>query len=173
MKRWMGVFGVCALVCMAPIAAATAQTADEVDTVQQASVDTYAAYRLVVQNQSIETLDLPAPAHSRDGVVMVPLRRTAEALGYTVTWDGEMNRTKLDMSIAYMFFSPGMKDYERMGKLRHININHIYEFGAPPELIEGVLYVPAEVFTAFFNDVSVEGNEVSILPQVAYPQADI
>ena len=169
MKPWIRVTVISA-VCAAftfPISLAADDTVTPVPT-SKTSVSTYAAYHLLVQGRAVDTSDLPAPAHNKDGVVMVPLRRTAEALGYTVMWDKDTNQTRLDMSIAYMYFSPGMKDYERMGKLKVININHIYEFGAPPELIEGVLYVPAEVFTAFYNDVSIAGNEVTILPQVSY-----
>lgn len=166
MKGWLSRILVSASLCMIPVAGMAADSTPV--TGSTTSVATYAAYHLLVQGRAVDTSDLPAPAHNKDGVVMVPLRRTAEALGYTVAWDQNTKQTKVDMSIAYMYFAPKMKDYERIGKLRNININHMYEFGASPELIEGVLYVPAEVFTAFYNDVSIAGNEVSILPQVSY-----
>lgn len=169
MKKWVTAFGLGTLVLMGSLSGAAANTVPlPVVTTQPAAINSYAAYRLIVSGKAVDTSDLPAPVHNKEGVVMVPLRRTAESLGYTVTWDEAAQRTRVDMSIAYMDFAPAMKDYERIGKLKHININYLYDFGAPPELIEGVLYVPADVFTAFYNDVSVEGNAVSILPQVSY-----
>lgn len=149
-----------------PVVAAT-PTASAV-TAQHLEIRSHAAYHLVVNKETVDTSDLPAPAHMKDGVLMVPLRRTAEALGYTVTWDDVAKQTRVDMSIAYMYFTPGMTEYERIGTLKVININHLYDFKGTPELIEGVLYVPAEVFTAFYNDVSVAGNVLSISPQVSY-----
>lgn len=171
MKKWVAAFGLAVTVLGGSLSGAAADVEVvplPVVTNQAAEINSYAAYRLIVSGKAVDTSDLPAPVHNKNGVVMVPLRRTAEALGYTVTWDAAARRTRVDMSIAYMYFTPGMKEYERIGKLKNININYLYEFGAPPELIEGVLYVPAKVFTAFYNDVSVAGNAVSILPQVSY-----
>lgn len=130
--------------------------------------DEYAAYVVTVRGQQEKADDLPVRAYEKNHTVMIPLRRTAEALGYTVVWDEQLKRAKLEMGIAYMFFTPGMNTYERIGKLKHINLQYAYEFAAAPELIGGIMYVPAEVFTAFFNDVSIEGSKVVIAPQMAY-----
>lgn len=169
MKRWMAAIIAGTIIVSAPVVGTAADPAAQpIVTISHTSIDSYTAYHLVVNGKALTTTDLPAPAHNKNGIVMVPLRRTAEALGYTVTWDEALQRTRLDMSIASMEFYPEMKDYERLGKLKHINLNHLYDFKAQPEFIEGVLYVPADVFTAFLNDVTVEGNTVSIAPQVSY-----
>ena len=53
-----------------------------------------AAYEVSADGKVIDfAKDAP---FEENGTVMVPVRKTAEALGFTVTWDGEHNGVKLD-----------------------------------------------------------------------------
>ena len=47
------------------------------------------AYTLTVNGADIDLSDLPRAIYESDGHIMIPLRKTAEALGYRVEWDAE------------------------------------------------------------------------------------
>lgn len=126
------------------------------------------SYHIMVSGKPLNAAGLAAPAYSADGVIMVPLRRTAEQLGYTVTWDDTEQAARVDMSIAFMYFYPGSDWYYRIGTLKTIGLNASYQYGVGPFITDGRIYVPAKVFEAFFNDVAVSDSNASIAPQMAH-----
>ena len=67
-----------------------------------------------------------------------------------------------------MHLYPGVDMYERIGSLKTVNLNHIYQYGIGPENVDGMLYVPAKLFEAFFNDVFIEEGSLIIAPQEVY-----
>lgn len=123
--------------------------------------------------QSKSQIPLTETVYEKHGVMMVPLRPVAERLGYTVDWDNETQCAYIGMNIAYMYVYPGVDMYERIGSLKTINLNHIYQYGTGPENIDGVLYVPAQLFEAFFNDVFIEDYSLVIAPQESYVQGGL
>ena len=104
------------------------------------------------------SLTLPAAAEEvtvsgARAVTMVPLRAVAEALGYTVTWDGSLHGARLVRGDREAVLVLGMgyatlTDHADsgdpvMGKLLSLD-------AAPAMLEKGVMYVPAD----FFNDLT-------------------
>ncbi len=116
--------------------------------------------------------EIMVDAYEQNGIVMVPLRQTADMLGYAVAWDAEANCAVIETGAAYMNIYPGVDMYERMGTLKSVNINRIYQFGAGPRSIGGILYVPVQLFEAFYNDVYAEGGGTVISPLEMYIPAD-
>ena len=122
---------------------------------------------IYVENRKLDTAGLPAPAFKKGRTVLLPLRKVADALGYTLTWLPEKRTARMDMSIASMDFQDGVSTYRRRGKLQIIDLDQTFTYGAAPEILDGVTYVPADVFAAFFNDVAVSGDTVRITVQKA------
>ncbi|MCH3949848.1 MAG: copper amine oxidase N-terminal domain-containing protein [Acidaminococcus sp.] len=122
---------------------------------------------LYVEGKKLDTTGLPAAALKQNKTVLIPLRKVSDALGYTLTWIPEKTTARMDMSIASMDFKNGVNEYKRQGKLKAINLDQTFKYDAAPEIINGVTYVPADVFGAFFNDVSVADKTVKITVQKA------
>ena len=89
---------------------------------------------LVVENKII---DAPAAYNSEDNHVMVPLRAIAEALGFNVAWNGEMQLVMLGDSFTVTI---GKDAYIDMSRDEPIAL------GAAPELVEGRTFVPLQFF---------------------------
>ena len=124
-------------------------------------------YTILIGRNSAQT-PLTAAVYEKNGVLMVPLRPVAEQLGYTVAWDDEDQCAYIEMNTVYMHLYPRVDMYERIGSLKTVNLNHIYQYGIGPENVEGMLYVPAKLFEAFFNDVFIEEGSLVIAPQEVY-----
>ena len=99
-----------------------------------------------------------------NNVVMIPLRKVAEQLGYTVTWDPDDQSVRVEMNIAYIIVKPGEDWYERIGTIKKVNLNHIFQYGAGPVNVNGTMYVPAQLFEAFYNSVTITPQAVTITP---------
>ncbi|HIY39166.1 MAG TPA: copper amine oxidase N-terminal domain-containing protein [Candidatus Agathobaculum merdigallinarum] len=82
-----------------------------------------------------------AEGRIENGVAMVPVRKVAEALGYTVTWNGAEQSVRLARDDAEMTIQLG-EDRYAFG-----NAREGLSFGAASYVINGVSWVPAEVFT--------------------------
>lgn len=54
------------------------------------------AYTLTVNGTDIDLSDLPRAIYESDGHIMIPLRKTAEALRYRVEWDAETGNITVD-----------------------------------------------------------------------------
>ncbi len=87
-----------------------------------------------------------------DDVEMVPLRETAESLGYTVTWNAEAKRVELVKGPHYTYVIAGENAYifARMAP---------FELSTAPVIEEGRLHVPVEFFPAVLK-VDQQGEEV-------------
>ena len=118
------------------------------------------------------SLTLPAAAEEvtvsgARAVTMVPLRAVAEALGYTVTWDGSLHGARLVRGDREAVLVLGMgyatlTDHADsgdpvMGKLLSLD-------AAPAMLEKGVMYVPVNFFNGLEGRtcVTVSGGAVSV-----------
>jgi len=81
-------------------------------------------------------IEAPAVFDNEDGIVMVPLRAVAEALGYKVTWDAVLGGVRLGVAIHLW---PGSTEVH-VSKMAPINIS------AAPVVIGNTTYVPLEFF---------------------------
>ena len=89
---------------------------------------------IYVENRKLDTAGLPAPAFKKGRTVLLPLRKVADALGYTLTWLPEKRTARMDMSIASMDFQDGVSTYRRRGKLQIIDLDQTFTYGAAPEI---------------------------------------
>ena len=96
---------------------------------------------LVVENTTIVA---PLPFVDENGVVMVPLRAVAEALGYTVGWDDRTGTVTVGIA---MTLTIG-QDYYTFAKMAPI------ELGTAPVIVEGRTFVPLH----FFREVMGQSN---------------
>jgi hypothetical protein len=105
---------------------------------------------IIVNDVKIDAPD----AYQKDSVVMVPLRAIAEALGFTVQWEGSTQSIMLNNSIS---LSIG-KDYYTFARMAPI------ELGTAPELKNGHTYVPLQFFTgvAGLNNAYVFEGQIVI-----------
>lgn len=84
-----------------------------------------------------DKINAPAPYVNAEGVVMVPVRAIAEAMGYKVSWDSATEGVWLNNVIS---LSLG-KDYYTFGRMAPI------ELGTAPALTDSHTYVPLSFFT--------------------------
>lgn len=76
------------------------------------------------------------------GTKLVPVREVSDLLGYTVAWDKTTRSVTVSDGSTTVGFAAGKDAYTVGGSTKTL--------GAAPELIDGVQYVPVEVFSAFF-----------------------
>lgn len=100
-----------------------------------------ASMDIVVNNQKINA---PAAYRNAEGITMVPVRAIAEALDFSVTWEGKTQSVRIGMG---MSLTIGVDYYTYM------RTAPIY-LGAAPELVNGVTYVPLN----FFSEVARMNN---------------
>lgn len=106
---------------------------------------------IIVDGQAIEA---PAAYLSENGVVMVPIRAIAEALGYEVGWTNETRGISLGKAISLQV---GKDDYI-FAKMAPIKL------GTAPIIVEGNTYVPLSFFTdvAQSSEAYVNNTEIII-----------
>ncbi len=125
---------------------------------------------IMVEEQSLElfindqVLALPKDTKgafsNKDGIVMVPLRAVAEALGYQVTWDGEKQLVEILKGAQWTTVTIG-KDAYFFGRRAHMPL------GKAPEIIGDRTYVPADFLIEILHqDVSLEDGAIKINQKV-------
>jgi len=95
---------------------------------------------------TVNDIRIPAPPAqlSAEGNVMLPLRATAEALGFEVVWIGATQSVIVVGQVQIW-----------IGETRHISgDNFLGDFGPPPTLINSVTYVPITFFSHVLNGFS-------------------
>jgi hypothetical protein len=92
-----------------------------------------------------EIIEAPAPYVNADGVVMVPIRAIAEALGYEVTWNHDERGVRLSVAINLWI----NRDEYHVGRMAPI------ELGTAPELTNGHTYVPMTFFRYVVSNVDI------------------
>jgi len=110
---------------------------------------------IIVENKKIEA---PAAYESNQGVVMVPLRAIAEALGYEVVWNNETQSVMVGKDI---FLTIG-KDGYTVGE-------DIIKLGAAPELTEERTFVPL----SFFKNVMKMNNAYVFEGQIVIDNEEV
>ena len=126
------------------------------------------SYSLKVNGQTPDLSDLPRPIYEEDGSVMIPLRKTAEALGLTVAWRADLHAAQVEDSVQSALVQDGSAAADFTGKLTVINLTREETMPAAARIFQGYTYVPASYFEWFFNDVTVSGTAVSVDPIVYY-----
>ncbi len=121
--------------------------------------------QLVVNGKILDTTGLPFPWIKERGVVLVPARRVAESLGYTVSWNEETQTVRIEDSIQQIDLIPGERIGVFQGKLENISLTRREEMQEAPRLVGDYLYVPVTLFRRFFNDIKISNDRISITVQ--------
>lgn len=85
------------------------------------------------------------------GVEMVSLREVSEKLGFTVTWNTKENTIYLDDGVMNTTLTVGVDSYYAASSTA-IGMSAPQSFGSGPLLIDGKVYVPAEMFRALLGN---------------------
>ena len=100
-------------------------------------------------------------------VLMVPLRKISETLGYKVEWDEKTGAVTVDDEyIQKATLYDKCKDIAFEGRLKVIDMSRVIESSADTIIINGCTFVPLEFFGEFFNDTQINGRSVYISPQM-------
>ena len=105
---------------------------------------------IIVQGKKLNTL---AAYTNNNGVVMVPLRSVADALGFEVVWEGKSETIRVGMAATLTMG----KDYYTFAKMAPIKL------GTTPELIKGTTFVPLDFFTEVLQMDQAEVSEGQIV----------
>ena len=93
----------------------------------------------------------------------------AETLGYSAEWDSASTTAVIDDGyIQKATLTAGSTTAVFEGKLKMLNMSREAELTVKPVVVEGVLYVPADFFTEFLNDVEYGEGIVTIAPSMNY-----
>lgn len=137
MKKFVRAFVVMAVCLMASAPACMAYGAD--------------VNNLVINDQTVEKNVYV----SEDGYVMLPLRATAQLLGYEVTWNSIDSSAKLVKGPQWLKVPVDRDEYN----FARMNV----KLGKAPEMINYEVYVPADFFTKIVGaEVDFDGTSVVI-----------
>ena len=95
------------------------------------------AYTLTVNGTEIDLSDLPRAIYESDGHIMIPLRKTAEALGYRVEWDAETGNITVDDYIQGALLHSGTAKAVFTGHLKVIDMSREVENSAETVIYDG------------------------------------
>lgn len=148
--------------CVVTVAGALCASATKVSAAASTS-----AYTLTVNGKEIQTSKTGLMPFEHKGTVLVPLRATAESLGYEVSWIAADKAIRVEDRIQSVTVKNGSTLAKFTGKLKVINLTQDVELPEPVQSKKGVTYVPASFFEPFFNEVVVKEGNVSISAQMS------
>lgn len=96
-----------------------------------------------------------AQGRVESGVAMVPLRKVAEALGFTVTWNGEEESAHLTNGKVQTTVFIGEDSYF-MASAQAIGMSAPQSLGAAAYEVNGTSWAPAELFTLLLGQDAVQ-----------------
>ncbi|MCR4601087.1 MAG: copper amine oxidase N-terminal domain-containing protein [Clostridia bacterium] len=113
-----------------------------------------------------KALDLQAvgpDVYAKNGNLMIPLRAVAEALGYKVEWDNEDRSAELTNEQFGMKIYIGKDSYARYTTvLDAVGMTAPQSFGAAPELVNSVTFVPAKAFELLYYVVEENSSDMGV-----------
>lgn len=117
------------------------------------------AWTLEVEGKAVELQGkLPYQAGEH---LMVPLRAVAEALGYTVEWDGATHSIVLENGVYNTKVTIGEDRYFRANS-KMPGMTALQNYGQAPELKNDTTFVPTELWKLLNCTVKVEESNISI-----------
>lgn len=124
---------------------------------------------LTVNGSLVDLSQAPLASYvQEDGTVMLPLWLTAQALGYTVTWQPEQGGVRVENDQTAMDLLFGADSYCRYSKTS-LGMTAPQHYGWGPEVIQGRTYVPAEMFSLLFCTVEEADGAVTLTAQAQIP----
>jgi Copper amine oxidase N-terminal domain len=100
----------------------------------------------------------------QNGNVMIPLRKTAEALGFTITWNENNSTATIDNGDVKTDIQIGFDNYYKQSSSQ-IGLTQAKQLGTAPMLIDGITYIPAQMYNLLFsnpNAAVVKDGKLSI-----------
>lgn len=104
------------------------------------------------------------PIEYQEGHVMVPLRLVSEALGFKVKWNPKTHGVMLDDGSVKTEVTVGVDGYYKASS-KAIGLTQTFKFGAKPEIKNGTVYVPVQLFNLLYSNneaVTLVGDTVHI-----------
>jgi len=124
-------------------------------------------YTLTVNGRAVQVNTAEQMPFEHKGTVMVPLRATAESLGYEVSWIAVEKAVRVEDRIQSVLLKQGSTQAKFTGKLKVINLNQDVELPVPVQSRKGIMYVPTAFFEPFFNEVVIKEGNISISAQMS------
>ncbi len=104
---------------------------------------------ITLNGTSLDLHDLKITVHN--GNVMLPLRKVVEALDFTVTWEPSTYTANIDNGTIKTSLQVGFDNYYKASSTQ-LGLSTPIQYGTPPMLIEGNVYVPAQLFNLLFSN---------------------
>lgn len=121
---------------------------------------------LIVNGQNVVSDNAPYYA---GGTLMIPLADTAKALGYISDFDEQSGKVFVsDDYIQSADINVGSDEAAFTGLLQYIDLSRDVAMSHKAELKNGCVFVPADFFEEFLNDVVITDSSVEISPSMAY-----
>lgn len=117
-------------------------------------------YSLNVNDKPVSLGDLTI--YKEGSTLMVPLRKTAESLGFKVDWKGET--ISIDNGEVKTTLTMGEDKYYKASS-QAIGLSQAIPLGAAPIVINGTTYIPVELFNLLYSNlgtVSFNDSEINL-----------
>lgn len=104
------------------------------------------------------------PIVEKNGLYMVPLKAVSKALGFTLKWDAKTKSASIDNEMVKTTVTVGQDSYYKASS-KAIGLTAPFSYGAGPEIIDGSLYVPVDLFKLLYSNedaVKVKGDTLNI-----------
>ena len=124
----------------------------------------YKQYSVTVNGKSTDST-----AYYEGEVLMLPAEAAAKALGYILTYDGKTDTIVIDDDyIQKVTLTVSSEKAAFKGNLEVIDLTRDIDLDKAVVVKNDAVYVTAELFREFFNDVVIKGKSVDISPSRMY-----
>ena len=89
--------------------------------------------------------------YTKGTTILVPLRKSAEALGFTLTWNPTTKSTDLDNGTIKTSITVGSNSYAYTSS-KAIGMSAPTTLGSAPMIIGGNTYIPVTLYNILYND---------------------
>lgn len=122
--------------------------------------------KAVIVNKNVENNTLiingtlvPVNTYIENEQLMIPLRKSAELLGFDVEYDNERRTINLNNGIVKTTLTVGVDSYFKASS-KAIGLTQAKPLGAAPKIVDGVTYIPAIFYNLMYsNDNTVIIND--------------
>lgn len=126
-----------------------------------------APYTVTLNGKALDLSGVPVSLYDDNGNVMIPLRKVAEAMGYTVSWIPEKYCARIENAEVFMDILIGKDSYGVGNNTVDDPIVPESCGSAPVIKGNGYTFVPAKMFSLLLCDVTVKDGIVSITTESA------
>ncbi len=100
----------------------------------------------------------------KNGKYLIPLKVVSSALGFNLKWEGKTKSARIDDGAVKTTITVGKDAYYKASS-KAIGLTNTFLYGAAPEIINGSLYVPTDLFKLIYSNeeiVRVSGETIYI-----------